>query len=58
MFSKRKLPNKINSLYGYRTKMSMKNKETWQFAHQHSGNVWIKFGLILLLLIIMVMAFV
>lgn len=27
-------PNKINWIYGYRTKMSTKNKDTWIFAHK------------------------
>ena len=28
----RKAPQKINGIYGYRTTMSMKNRETWEFA--------------------------
>ena len=27
-------PKKINSIYGYRTIRSMKNRETWEFAHK------------------------
>lgn len=30
-------PKTINSLYGYRTTMSMKNGDTWTFAHQTIG---------------------
>lgn len=37
-------PNEINSVIGYRTKMSTKNKETWKFAHKYSGKVWIMSG--------------
>lgn len=39
-------PKKINSLYGYRTKRSMKNMETWIFAHKVMGNYWIKFSVL------------
>ena len=27
----------INDAFGYRTTRSMKNQETWRFAHQYSG---------------------
>ena len=43
-------PKSINGLYGYRTTMSMKNKDTWAFAHRCCGRLWIKLGTILLLL--------
>ena len=33
-------PAEINVLYGYRTSMSMKNRETWEFAHQYCGRIW------------------
>lgn len=46
-FSKR-APQKINPLFGYRTAMSMKNKETWAFAHRYFGRLWLIVGLILL----------
>lgn len=42
-------PKEINMLFGYRTSMSMKNKETWQFAHNYSGKLWYNSGKILLL---------
>lgn len=41
-------PKKINSLYGYRTTMSMKNRDTWEFAHHYFGRIWFKTGLVLL----------
>ncbi len=40
-------PDKINWIYGYRTKMSMKNKDTWNFAHEKMGNLWFKIGIIM-----------
>ena len=29
-------PKKINDLYGYRTKRSMRNQDCWDFANRHS----------------------
>ncbi|MBB6624205.1 SdpI family protein [Clostridium gasigenes] len=43
-------PKNINGIYGYRTSMSMKSKETWEFAHQYSGMLWIKLGFIILII--------
>lgn len=41
-------PKKINPIFGYRTTMSMKSQETWDFAHKYCGKVWYLWGLILL----------
>lgn len=41
-------PREINSVFGYRTTMSMKNKDTWEFAHLFCGKLWFSCGLILL----------
>ena len=41
-------PKEINGLIGYRTAMSEKNKDTWAFAHDCCGKLWIKSGIILL----------
>ena len=40
-------PKEINYVYGYRTKRSMMNEETWRFANQYFGKVWYLCGLIL-----------
>ena len=29
----------VNFVFGYRTSMSMKNKDTWEFAHKYCGKV-------------------
>lgn len=42
-------PKQINCLFGYRTTRSMKNMDTWKFAHDHCGRLWWKVGLILLI---------
>lgn len=47
-------PEDINGAFGYRTKRSMKNKETWKFAHTYCGKLWWKIGFILLILTIFV----
>ncbi len=40
-----KTPSKVNYLYGYRTKRSMINQNTWRFAHQYIGKLWHYLGL-------------
>ena len=47
-------PKEINWIIGYRTKMSRKNKDTWTFAHDYCGRLWIKLGLLLLILTIII----
>ena len=51
----KKAPNEINAMFGYRTSMSMKNKETWDFAHQYCGKIWYICGLITLPITIILM---
>ena len=46
----KKPPEKINQIYGYRTARSMKNQETWRFAHETCGRLWVRLGAVLLLL--------
>lgn len=41
-------PKEINRGFGYRTSMSMKNRDTWQFAHRHCGRLWRIMGAALL----------
>lgn len=49
-------PNEVNCLFGYRTEMSMKNKDTWAFAHNYCGKIWNICGIILLPVSVAVMA--
>lgn len=37
-------PKNINWIIGYRTAMSMKNEDTWKFAHAVAGRFWWKWG--------------
>ena len=39
-------PKSINSFYGYRTRRSMKNQDTWDFAHYYCGKLWLVCGLV------------
>ena len=41
-------PKGINTSFGYRTKRSMKNQDTWDFAHKHFGKTWFVCGLVLI----------
>lgn len=52
---RKKPPKKINYVYGYRSPMSVKNKDTWEFAHHYAGTLWYKWGLITLFVTIIVM---
>ncbi len=52
-YFEKRAPKEINDLFGYRTTMSMKNRETWEFAHHICGKLWKRLGWILLLLSIL-----
>ena len=50
---------KSNFAYsGYRTKMSMINIETWEYAHRFFGKLWFRFGIVLGVTSIIVLLFV
>lgn len=40
------LPRKTNSIYGYRTPLSMKNQDTWNEAQKYSANTFLILGFI------------
>lgn len=48
-------PKEINHIVGYRTKLSMRNQDTWRFTHQYCGKLWFVLGLILLILTPLIM---
>lgn len=52
-------PKNINSGFGYRTRMSSINQDTWVFAHKYSGKIWYISGLVSLApsIIIMLLIF-
>lgn len=49
-YFRKNAPKEINPYFGYRTKRSMRNQETWQYAHKHCGKLWFVIGLIMLFL--------
>lgn len=51
----KKPPKNINGLYGYRTSRSMKNQQTWDFAHQVCGKFWFRTGAVMLPLSLLAM---
>lgn len=51
-------PKEINTAFGYRTTMSLKNRDTWEFAHKHCGKLWYTWGKFILPLSIIPMFFV
>lgn len=50
-------PKEINLAFGYRSKMSIKNRETWEFAHYYCGKIWRNAGWVLLAFSLIVMPF-
>ena len=42
-------PKNINGLVGYRTTLSMKNMDTWKFAHDYCGKLWWKIGWVMII---------
>lgn len=47
LFQKRP-PAQINSIYGYRTKMSRLNMDTWNYAHRYFGKLWMRTGCLMI----------
>lgn len=50
-------PKEINFTFGYRTAMSMKNQETWKFAHQYIGKLWRRCGYLISAISVIIMLF-
>ena len=44
----KKAPGKVNWVFGYKTKRSMTNEDTWAFAHKYIGRLWWICGFVLL----------
>lgn len=38
----------INYIVGYRTRRSMKNQQTWDYAHRECGRLWVRWGVLML----------
>ena len=48
-------PKDINKIIGYRTARSMKNTDTWNFAHNLCGKIWLIMGILMLTLSVIVL---
>ena len=53
-----KKPPKRNSIIGYKTAMSSKNDDTWDFAQRFIGRLWRIWGLVTLFISLLVMLLV
>ena len=51
----KKAPKEINAVFGYRTAMSMKNQDTWEFAHRYCGKIWYICGMVMLPITVMLL---
>ena len=51
-------PGDMEGSWGYRTARSVKNRETWDFAHRYIGRLWVRLGLVLLPLSLLPLLFV
>ena len=45
---RRRPPKDMGGVFGYRTRRSTMNEETWKFAHEMCGKVWTLVGAVLL----------
>ena len=43
-YFQKRAPKNINYVFGYRTRRSMQNEKTWQFAHEMIGKLWSRLG--------------
>lgn len=41
----------INPVSGYRTRRSMQNQQTWDYAQRECGRLWMRWGVLMLLLL-------
>lgn len=45
----------INSIVGYRTRRSMQNQQTWDYAQRECGRLWMRWGSTMLVLTVIAM---
>ena len=46
-------PKTINYILGYRTRRSMSSQKNWNFANKRMGQLWFKWGWVLLILVLL-----
>lgn len=55
--AKHNIPRRVNWLWGYRTPLSMKNADTWQFANACMGKILVPGSVVMLVLVPVAMLF-
>ena len=50
-------PKNINAIYGYRTRMSSLNQNTWRFSQEYAGRLWVRWGIRMMPVSILLMIF-
>lgn len=45
---RKKTPREINAVFGYRTRRSIQNQETWDFAQRYLAKIWMPAGAVML----------
>lgn len=45
----------INPISGYRTRRSMQNQQTWDYAQRECGRLWMRWGVLMLVLTVIAM---
>lgn len=58
MYFCKQSPTDINNVFGYRTKRSMKNMDTWKYAHHFIGKTWTVIGVVMFVLSLVLMLLV
>lgn len=51
-------PKEVNAVFGYRTSRSMKNRDTWDFAHRYAGKIWFVCGCAMIPLVVILLLLV
>lgn len=57
ILAKHNIPRRVNWFWGYRTPLSMKNADTWQFANACMGKILVPCGAVFLVLVPVAMLF-
>lgn len=51
-------PKTINAIYGYRTRMSSLNQNTWRFSQEYAGRLWVRWGIRMMPVSILLLMFI
>lgn len=51
-------PKTSNAIYGYRTRMSSLNQNTWRFSQEYAGRLWVRWGIRMMPVSILLLMFI